>query len=120
MDAPQAAAESRDKTAQMADELFAEAYDCLRRLASTCIWWKTPDEAMQFPDRISAQVMNPGTWDDLNKLAEVLGQNHLRKVLREAEAGQFDARSWHYWHYRLGLAECGKTQVLPMPVRKIA
>jgi hypothetical protein len=28
----------------------------------------------------------------------------------------FDARSWHYWHYRLGLAEPDKVPPLPSRV----
>ncbi len=34
------------------------------------------------------------------------------------ETGQFNERSWAYWHYRLGLATL--EQVPPMPVRKPA
>jgi hypothetical protein len=96
----------------------AEALACLRALAPRYIWWKTPDEAMQFPDRVAAQVMNLGTFDDLTLLVETAGEEYLRGVLERAEAGQLDARSWHYWHYRLGLAEYGKVPVPPLPVRK--
>jgi len=28
------------------------------------IWWKTPDEAVEFPERLLAQVMSIGDWDD--------------------------------------------------------
>jgi hypothetical protein len=93
---------------------------CLRLLAARYVWWKTPDEAMEFPDRVAAQVMNLGTWDDLTAMIEAVGEDYLRGVLERAEAGQLDARSWHYWHYRLGLAEYGKRPVPPMPIRKIA
>jgi hypothetical protein len=31
-----------------------------------------------------------------------------------------DARSWNYWHYRLGLAEYGVKAVPQMPARKMA
>ncbi len=62
------------------------------------------------------------SWDldDPNELTKVAGKGYLREVLRGAEAGQLDARSWHYWHYRLGLAEYGKRPVPPMPARKTA
>ena len=100
--------------------LSPEGLECLRRLASAYVWWKTPHEAMQFPGHVAAQVMNLGTWNDLTAMAEAAGEPYLRHVLRHAEAGQFDARSWHYWHYRLGLAEYGKKPVPPMPVRKTA
>ena len=118
MDAPEAIVEPVCEAAPEAGpQPSAEALACLRRLASTYVWWKTSDEAMLFPHRVAAQVMNLGTWDDLNDLAEIAGDDYLRGVLRHAEAGQLDARSWHYWHYRLGLAEYGKRPVPPMPVR---
>ena len=99
--------------------LSAEAFECLRRLARTYVWWKTPDEAMQFPSRVAAQVMNLGNWDDLNLLAEIAGEDYLRGVLQRSEAGQMDAPSWNYWHYRLGLAQYGKRRVPPMPAREL-
>jgi hypothetical protein len=94
--------------------------DCLRALAPRYVWWKTPDEAMEWPDRVAAQVMNLGTWEDLTEMIEATGEDYLRGVIERAEAGQLDARSWHYWHYRLGLAEYGKRPVPPMPLRKTA
>jgi len=93
---------------------------CLRALAPRYVWWKTPDEAMRYPDRVAAQVMNLGTFDDLTAMLEAVGEDHLRWVLQHVEAGQLDARSWHYWHYRLGLAEYDVRPVPPMPLRKTA
>ncbi len=93
---------------------------CLRSLAARYIWWMPPDQAMQFPQRIAAQVMNIGAWEDVVELVDAVGDDYLRHVLRTAEAGHFNARSWHYWHYRLGLAEYGTRPVPPMPQRKIA
>ncbi len=46
-----------------------ESTNKMRRLASRYVWWKTPDEAMQFPRRIMAQVMNMGGFDDMQELA---------------------------------------------------
>ena len=93
---------------------------CLRRLAARYVWWKTLDEAMEYPDRVAAQVMNLGTIEDMTEMLDTLGESYLRGVLERAEAGQLDARSWHYWHYRLGLAEYGTRPVPPMPVRRTA
>jgi hypothetical protein len=101
-------------------QLTKPAYACLRRLAARYVWWKTPDEALQFPDRIAAQVMNLGDYQDVVEMIEATGEDYLRGVLESAEAGQLNARSWHYWHYRLGLAEYGKRPVPPMPARKTA
>jgi hypothetical protein len=98
----------------------AQALACLETLAARYVWWKTPEEAMLYPDRVAAQVMNLGTFDDLTEMVEATGEDYLREVLQRSEAGQLNARSWHYWHYRLGLAEYGVRPVPPMPVRKLA
>lgn len=90
----------------------------LRRLATKYIWWKTPDEAALMPERLAAQVMTLGDYDDVQAIVAALGEDHLREVLRRAEAGQFDERSWTYWHYRLDLAEPGA--VPPLPARRTA
>lgn len=111
---------ARGSSPESMPRLSAEASACLRRLAARYVWWKTPEEAMEFPSRVAAQVMNLGTWEDLTELNEVAGDDYLREVLESAEAGQLDARSWHYWHYRLGLAEFGTRPVPPMPVRNTA
>jgi hypothetical protein len=100
--------------------LNQEALACLRSLAGTYIWWKSPDEAIAFPHRIAARVMNIGDWDDVVRMVDAVGEGYLRHVLRTAEAGQLNERSWHYWHYRLGMAEYGERPVRPMPIRKIA
>lgn len=90
--------------------------DVLKDLAGKYIWWKSPDEAMAQPERVIAQVMDIGDWDDVQALVSQVGDNALRQVLEHARAGQFRPRSWAYWHYRLGL--CEVDQVPPLPVRK--
>ena len=89
----------------------------LKRLAAKYIWWKTPDEALAQPERLFAQVMNIGDYDDVLILVDTVGESALQEVLKKAEIGQFNERSWAYWHYRLGLAL--PEQVPPMPTRKI-
>ena len=89
----------------------------LRQMAAKHIWWKTPEAALKYPSRIVAQTMDRGTLDDISVLIEVFGEEYLKQLVRNAEAGQFSPRSWHYWHYRLGLATAGG--VPPMPTRDI-
>lgn len=89
----------------------------LARLAPRYVWWLPPAEALVYPQRIVAQVMNSGVFRDVADLSRELGENSLREVLQSAEAGQFDPASWHYWHYRLGLVAPG--EVPPLPTRKI-
>lgn len=85
-------------------------------LARTYVWWKTPEEAAQFPERVIAQVMNMGDYDDVVAMANQLGDAVLIDVLKHAEVGQFTPRSWAYWHYRLGVVTPDEA-VPPMPVR---
>jgi len=85
----------------------------LKHLASKYIWWKTPDEAIEMPYRVMAQVMNIGEYSDVLELAKTVGDDVLRKVIVDAEAGQFDPRSWTYWHYRLGLSNVDEVPPLP-------
>jgi len=70
------------------------------------------------PERVIAQVMNIGDFADVQLLANQVGNDVLREVLAHAQAGQFNERSWAYWHYRLGMAEVG--QVPALPVRRFA
>ena len=68
------------------------------------------------PERVVAQTMNIGAYDDVQALADAVGDDYLRGVLQRAEIGQFNERSWAYWHYRLGLSRPGS--VPPMPKRQ--
>lgn len=87
--------------------------DILKSLAKKYLWWKTPDEAILMPERIVAQVMNIGDYEDVQALVKQVGDDVFREVLIHAEAGQFNERSWAYWHYRLGLATEGHVPTLP-------
>ena len=91
-------------------------FQLLQRMARRYVWWKRPDDAVSDPLRVVAQVMNLGDWDDVRTLQRRLGDDTLRAALQHAEAGQFNARSWSWWHYRLGLATLG--QVPPLPARR--
>ena len=97
--------------------MVVEHRDLLLKLAGKYIWWFSAEESMDFPARIIAQVMNIGVLSDVCLLVDSLGEDRLIVVLQQAEAGQFSARSWHYWHYRLGLASAGN--VPPLPIRHI-
>ncbi|OHE78783.1 MAG: hypothetical protein A3F67_04090 [Verrucomicrobia bacterium RIFCSPHIGHO2_12_FULL_41_10] len=81
------------------------------------IWWKSPAEAMEMPEKIVAQVMNIGDYKDVCSLAQEIGKEGLSEVIQQAEPGEFNERSWHYWHYKLGLAQFEK--VPPLPTRQL-
>ncbi len=90
----------------------------LLKLARKYVWWLPPEQASKLPQRVVAQVMNIGTFEDIQELANATGEEYLRKILTHAEIGQFNERSWSYWHYRLDLA--APEAVPPMPVRRLA
>lgn len=90
----------------------------MRQLAKKYIWWMTPDDAVARPSRVVSQVMNIGDFNDVMLLIGQVGESYLRKVLENAEAGQFNERSWSYWHYRLGMVDPG--HVPDLPARKFS
>lgn len=92
--------------------------ELLRQFARKYIWWKSPEDAIAMPERMIAQVMNIGDYSDVQRLASHVGESVLRDILTHAEAGQFNERSWAYWHYRLGLAS--PDHVPALPVRRFA
>ncbi len=91
--------------------------EILKPLAGKYVWWKTPDQAVDMPERVIAQVMNIGDYADVQYLAAKVGDAVLREVLTHAEAGQFHERSWVYWHYRLGLASV-EDDIPALPTRR--
>lgn len=107
-----------DTDAQMAQLRREEA---LARWAARYIWWKSVPDALRYPDRIIAQVMNIGDYDDLLALIAIFGEVALREVVRHAEPGEFNERSWAYWHYRLGLVPLeASAPIPPLPTRSFS
>ena len=89
----------------------------LLRGATRYIWWEQPEAAVRRPDRVIAQVMNLGAFEDVQRMLAVLGEEAFRQVLATAEPGWFNERSWTYWWYRLGGTPAGEP-VPAMPVRR--
>ncbi|HUW99120.1 MAG TPA: hypothetical protein VMV40_09845 [Acidiferrobacter sp.] len=61
----------------------------LEQMASKYIWWKTPEAALRYPDRLMAQIMDMGTFGDIQALVLVIGEDRLTDVLRHADPGWF-------------------------------
>lgn len=74
------------------------------RLGRRYLWWRPVDGSSFSEDRIVAQIMNLGTYDDLLRLEAALGQAHLVGVMLRAEPGWFGDRSWEFWRGRLSFA----------------
>jgi len=71
----------------------------LAEFAARYIWWR--DEHPPSDDRIVAQVMNLGTYDDIRRLEATLSPDELRGVMLRAAAGWISDRSWDFWRGRL-------------------
>lgn len=95
-----------------------EQLELLKSLAQKYVWWKSPAEAIKMPSHVIAQIMNIGDIEDTQKLFKEMGSDVFKQVLQTAQAGQFNAKSWIYWHYRLDLA--GFEKVPPLPVRRFS
>jgi len=89
----------------------------LRAMARKYVWWLSPAEALERPGLVVTQVMEMGDYDDVLRVEAALGRGALVEALRRAEPGRLSARSWTYWHHRLGLAPSGR--VPPPPERAL-
>ncbi|MDQ2866445.1 MAG: hypothetical protein M3R51_09490 [Candidatus Eremiobacteraeota bacterium] len=86
------------------------------QLAQQYIWWKAPGDPSLSRERIIAQVMDIGDFDDMLALRKVCPDDTLRAVLMNADAGWFSPRSWKYWHLVLRLISPGESA--PPPVKR--
>jgi hypothetical protein len=76
----------------------------LARLGSKYLWWKPIAGGSHPPDRILAQIMNLGTYEDIRRLEAAFGPEQLAEALRRAEPGWFTPRSWEFWRGRLSVS----------------
>jgi hypothetical protein len=86
-------------------------------MARKYIWWLPSAQAVARPDLVVTQVMEMGDYDDVLRVEAALGRGALVEALRRAEPGRLSARSWTYWHHRLGLAPSGR--IPPLPKRSL-
>lgn len=82
-------------------------------LARRLVWFEEPDQALADPVRFLAYAFARATHDDMKIVCRYVSEADLRLALLQAPPGIIDARSWCYWHVRLGLYPAP-----PMPVRK--
>jgi hypothetical protein len=80
--------------------------DLIASLAAKYLWWPAPNPSGHSEDRIIAQVMDIGTYEDILLLEAGLGRERLAEVMRCAQTGWISARSWNFWRGRL-LAQAG-------------
>ena len=71
------------------------------------LWWDPVGDEPHSENRIIAQAMDLGTFDDIVVLEQTLGKSRLIKVMLQAEPGWFSDRSWEFWRGRLSFAAEG-------------
>lgn len=68
------------------------------------LWWEPVGGRPHSDDRIIAQTMNLGTYDDILLLERAVGTARLVEIMLHAEPGWINDRSWEFWRGRLSFA----------------
>jgi hypothetical protein len=68
------------------------------------LWWQPVGGQPHSEDRIIAQTMNLGTYDDILLLEQAVGRVRLVEIMLHAEPGWIGDRSWEFWRGRLSFA----------------
>lgn len=85
-------------------------------LAKKYIWWKDPKDAVADQNHFMAQIMTVGVVEDCVWLLGNIGEGPFVSALREPPVGVFNGKSWHFWHYKLGIAS-HPSEIPPLPNR---
>ena len=98
----------------MAEAAYAARGDRVRDMARKYVWWQPPEETVADRKLFLAQLMTLGTVEDVRWMLAAASADELRAVLRDPPVGIFNARSWSFWHLRLGFDTAP-----PLPVRRL-
>jgi hypothetical protein len=85
--------------------------DLLADFAARDIWWR--DDNAPSGDRIIAQVMSIGTWDDIRRLEAAYNPDEIRDVMLRAQPGWISDKSWELRRGRLGAHGAGAIPQAP-------
>lgn len=91
-----------------------ETSEALDKLISRYVWWEKPAWAYAHPTIFFANVMNLGSWNDIQLLRRNVSDEELKTVLTNAPVGYFSYRSWDYWHVKFNMLP-----IPPLPSRKL-
>ena len=80
------------------------AQETIAKFGRKYLWWKPVGGQPHSEDRIIAQTMNLGPYDDILLLKQVVGKFRLVEIMLRAEPGWINARSREFWRGRLSLA----------------
>jgi hypothetical protein len=86
-----------------------------REIAAKYVWWKDPDAALANRTHFLCTLMTYGTLDDTRWMLEHYSPDDLRAALLDAPPGVFNARSWVFWHHKLGIAPIGDLPTRTLP-----
>lgn len=75
----------------------------MQPLAMRYVWWESQEWAIKHPVELLASIMDAGTWEDIQLVRHLVGDDNLKKALAAAPPGYFHPRSWDYWHLKLNL-----------------
>jgi hypothetical protein len=75
----------------------------LESIAREIVWWEEPEVTLSDQDGFLSRVMARGSWDDVQHVVKIYGDDAFREALRHSKPSVIDAASWHYWHHRLGM-----------------
>lgn len=70
-------------------------------IARPYMWWSASDGAAHATDRLIAQIMRFGRYEDIRSLERRITAERLLLVMQSASPGWFDRRSWDFWRGRL-------------------
>ena len=74
----------------------------LQTIAQRVIWFEKPAQALSDPVRFLAYAMTYALHQDMGVIRRYVTDDDLREALDNAPPGIIDARSWSYWHLKLG------------------
>ena len=94
----------------MTNDVFAET---LAGFGRKYLWWEPADGHAHSEERIIAQTMNIGTYDDILQLERTVGRDRLIEVMLSAAPGWISDRSWEFWRGRLSFATGAAIPVEP-------
>ena len=74
----------------------------LHEVAQRLIWWSKPEDALQDPKRLIAQIMTYGDLEDTQAMLRAFSRAQLEDVLNNPPSGVFTPEAWNAWHLLLG------------------
>jgi hypothetical protein len=78
--------------------------DVIAEFGRKYLWWEPVGGESHSDERIIAQTMNLGTYDDILLLEQSVGPPRLVQIMLHAEPGWINDRSWEFWRGRLSFA----------------